>query len=177
MGVLASLVANQALVRLVRRRAAADAAARWLELGSGIGNFTLPLAFESEHVVAVENDPRALAGLERSLAEADLTKKVSLIRANMHRKDLGLLHLFKNIDAVLADPPRSGLGNLLGVLEAVPDKERPPTFLYVSCFAESLAKDCARLHALGYRVVQAEGLDQFPQSKHCEWVLQLGLME
>jgi tRNA/tmRNA/rRNA uracil-C5-methylase (TrmA/RlmC/RlmD family) len=69
---------------------------------------------------------------------------------------------------VLADPPRSGLR---GFIDALAERAGRPQIVYVSCHAETLAADAARLAALGYRVAGLEGVDQFPQSPHGEWLL------
>ncbi len=82
--------ANRALVGRVVDLARDSGANHWLELGAGIGNFTLPLASFGWQVTAVENDPRAIEGLERSLCEAGLTDLVRIEQANMHRRDAGL---------------------------------------------------------------------------------------
>ena len=165
--------ANRALVRLVRANARATGATRWLELGSGIGNFTLPLAAEGWQVTALENDPRANSGLQRSAVEAGLGEAIQVVQANMHRQDDALAGLLTQVDAVLADPPRSGLRGFCQVLANMPAVQRPRHFVYVSCFGASLAEDVARLIEMGYRLESAEGLDQFPQSRHCEWLLRL----
>ncbi|RYZ65684.1 MAG: hypothetical protein EOP05_20240, partial [Proteobacteria bacterium] len=55
---------------------------RVAEFGSGIGNFTLPLALASDHVDAYEVDTLALEGLSRTLVEQDLTEKVTIHSGN-----------------------------------------------------------------------------------------------
>ncbi len=166
---------NRALVSRVGELARAASANHWLELGAGIGNFTLPLASHGCKVTAVENDPRAIEGLERSLAESGLSERVRIEQANMHRRDAGLAQLLADVDGILADPPRSGLRGFIDLIGGLAAENRPPSFLYVSCFDESLIEDLARLGQLGYQVQSVEGLDQFPQSVHCEWLVALHL--
>lgn len=165
--------ANRALVGKVVDLARACGANHWLELGAGIGNFTLPLASFGWQVTAVENDPRAIEGLERSLSEAGLSELVRIEQANMHRRDAGLAQLLAGVDGILADPPRSGQRGFIDVIGGLPEEARPHSFLYISCFAESLIEDLVRLGELGYEVQSVEGLDQFPQSVHCEWLVVL----
>lgn len=162
-------VANRALVGRVRQLALSTGAQHWLELGAGIGNFSLPLAADGLAVRALENDPRAIASLRRSLEEAGLEKKVEVVQTNMYRKDSNLYNILRRSDAILADPPRSGLRSFFDALQR--SRQRPQHFLYVSCAAKTLAADAARLIQMGYTLTQAEGLDHFPQSKHCEWLL------
>lgn len=171
-----SLAANRLLVAEVEARARALGAARWLELGAGIGNFTLPLAFLApEPVVVVENDPLAVFGLLRGVEAAGLTGRVEVARADLQRADAELLRRLQEADAVLADPPRSGLGRTVDALDALPLQARPPWFVYVSCYAESLVSDCADLVALGYEPGPVSGVDQFPHTPHGEWVVTLTL--
>lgn len=165
--------ANRALVELVRMGVSEAKAEHWLELGSGIGNFTLPLAAEGYRVTALENDARANDGLRRGAEEAGLSENITIEQANMHRKDTYFAQLLGEVDAVLADPPRSGLRAFVDVLEEMEPASRPQHFLYVSCFAKSLTQDLARLFKLGYKAESIEGLDQFPQSHHCEWIVRL----
>ena len=160
--------ANRVLVGKALDMIRQTGASRWLELGAGIGNFTLPLASVADHVVAVENDRRAVEGLERSMTEAGLEDKIRVAVVNMHRADPMAMRLLENCDAILADPPRSGLRGFVDVM--LESEHKPRWFLYVSCFAMSFCADIARLHQDGWRIRSISGVDQFPQSRHCEWV-------
>lgn len=162
--------ANRELVGMVDAHVRSLPARSWLELGAGIGNFTLPLAARFDAVTAIENDPRALAGLSRAAEEAGLSDRIRVSQTNMHRASHRFLELLSEHDAVLADPPRSGLRGFLDSLRELEFEKRPHWFLYVSCFDQSFAQDAAVLQECGYAPRHVEGLDQFPQSKHCEWV-------
>jgi 23S rRNA (uracil1939-C5)-methyltransferase len=171
-----SLAANRLLVADVVRRALEADAARWLELGAGIGNFTLPLAsLAAQPVVVVENDLLAVLGLQRGARAAGLAERVEIARADLARADAELLGRLQQAEAVLADPPRSGLGRVIEALDVLPAETRPRAFVYVSCWAESLAADCADLMAVGYEPGPVTGVDQFPHTPHGEWVVSLNL--
>lgn len=167
--------ANRKLVTMVRDMARKSGEMNWLELGSGIGNFTLPLASLGGRVLAIENDRRACEGLARSAKEADLDGSIQIEVRNMHRSDQDLGELLTGVDAILADPPRSGLRAFAQLLAERPTQQRPPLMIYVSCFAESLIQDLSVLCRAGYKPIEVKGLDQFPQSKHCEWITLLGV--
>jgi len=156
-----SLAANRVLVERVIEMAKDQS--RWMELGAGAGNFTLPLAAQGHSMIAVEIDSLARQGLARAAAEANLA--IELGSSDMYDP---ANELPEDLDGVLADPPRSGLRRFLEVLA----KNPPPRFLYVSCFVESLLADAEKLQSLGYRVVSARGVDQFPQTPHCEWLVE-----
>ncbi len=161
-----SLAANRLLVERVVALCVATGARRYLELGAGNGNLTLPLAGAGTEVTALELDGTARAGLERSAAEAGVS--VAVVAADVHRA-AGLGPLIDAADAVLADPPRSGLRGFVDALAA--REVLPPHLVYVACHADSLVADAARLAALGYAPVVVEGVDQFPQSPHIEWLV------
>lgn len=161
--------ANRALVGEVRRLVSAIQPNRVAEFGSGIGNFTLPLASVAREVHAYEVDRLATEGLRRSLAERSLDSKVAIFEGNFQVERKEPVD-FKGADLILVDPPRSGLMKFLDPLEAQPASARPRHFVYVSCFAESFVTDAARLHAMGYELNQISIVDQFPQSRHYEIV-------
>jgi 23S rRNA (uracil1939-C5)-methyltransferase len=153
-----SLAANQVLVKRVVEMAEGK---RWLEVGAGCGNFSLPLAHRGHEVIAVEIDSLAREGLSQAAREAHL--HIELGASDMYDPANEL----PDVDGLLADPPRSGLRRFIDVLAKNPPKE----VLYVSCFTETLLADAEKLKSLGYRVIAARGVDQFPQTPHCEWIV------
>ncbi|HVK60636.1 MAG TPA: hypothetical protein VM432_03755, partial [Bdellovibrionales bacterium] len=74
--------ANQALIEEVMALAKKTRAERATEFGSGIGNFTLPLAMAVGEVEAFEVDELALEGLKKSLVEQSLEAKVQIHSGN-----------------------------------------------------------------------------------------------
>jgi 23S rRNA (uracil1939-C5)-methyltransferase len=157
--------ANRALVGAVVRAVKNSGISRWLELFSGNGNFSLALAAAGLDVEAIEMDELALRGLEKSLASSDRRLTIKFGRADVYLKS-------KNLPAIegrglLVDPPRAGLRELLQVLE---QGERPEALVYVSCFTDVLLADLEKLKSLGYKISSLEGVDQFPNSAHAEWI-------
>ena len=73
-------------------------------------------------------------------------------------------------DLLVVDPPRSGL-QPKAVARVL--KGRPQRILYVSCSAESLARDLAELTRSGYRVSAVRLCDLFPHTEHVELALML----
>lgn len=161
---------NKKLVLLITEYIRKTNAKRWLELGSGSGNLTLPLASVVETVIAVEMDEGAVEGLKLSAKKANLSSRIQTVVLNFHKPSQKLKELIEKTDAMLVDPPRSGLGGTLEVLKDLSIKQMPKDFLYVSCFPKSFVEDSKALLSLGYKLKQIAIVDQFPQSSHYEIV-------
>lgn len=167
--------ANRALVREVTKRVATCRPSVIAEFGSGIGNFTLPLAALAKRVDAYEVDELALAGLSKTLAVAAETgtlKPEIAKRVQIHTGNFQLTRKvpasFADTDLIFVDPPRSGLQKFLDPLFEISEEQRPPWVVYLSCFTESFATDSARLKSLGYWPESSTIVDQFPQTHHYE---------
>lgn len=140
-----------------------------LDLYSGVGLFTLPLARRFRQVVAVEGNPASAEYARRNLSDATLpnarveTSAVGDWLAH-HAGDLG------RADFVLLDPPRAG---------AEPEAVRglialkPAHISYVSCDPATLARDLRLLLDADYRIDSLRAFDMFPQTHHVETVVHL----
>ena len=155
--------ANRVLVDRVLAGAAGLGASDWVEVGAGAGNLTLPLAGTGARVRAVDIDGLGLAGLARSAAEQSLDGQIEIVRASYQASTTPWLD---GAEGVLVDPPRSGLGTGVDALL----RHRPRVLLYVSCNAETLIADVARL-AAAYGVAQVTSVGLFPHTPLGEWVV------
>jgi 23S rRNA (uracil1939-C5)-methyltransferase len=138
-----------------------------LDLYSGVGLFTLPLARQFQNVMAVEANPVAVRFARRNLQDAGLTN-ARVIAA-------GVAEWFKGapareIEFVLLDPPRAGAES--AVIKGIIDL-RPAEISYVSCDPATLARDLRKLIVGGYRTRSIRGFDLFPQTHHVETVVRL----
>lgn len=126
----------------------------------GVGILGLWLADSAQQVTIIESSGWALeAG--RLTAAAWGIENVRFVEGDAEENMDACL----GADLVIVDPPRSGLSDTVqGELDAL----RPATILYVSCLAESLARDLADLTAGGYRVHRLELFDFYPQTYHVE---------
>lgn len=151
----------EALVGLVMEALQADGTDRVLDLYSGAGTFTLPLAASAGEVVAVEAAGSAVRDLRRNLEENQLWAEVV---GGDAAREIGQLGHF---DSVVVDPPRAGLGaEVISGLATL----KPRTIAYVSCDPATLARDAARLTESGYALSAATPVDLFPQTYHVETV-------
>lgn len=158
--------ANKELIKAVQKAVKASGITRWLELFSGNGNFTLALSAAGIEMEAIEMDELALQGLEKSLTGQDPRLTIKFGRADVYLKS-------KNLPAIegrglLVDPPRAGLRELFQVLDQ--DAAKPQAIVYVSCFTDVFLTDLEKLKTLGYKIRSLEGVDQFPNSAHTEWI-------
>ena len=68
-------------------------------------------------------------------------------------------------DTILLDPPRTGVPRETLELMISVGAEH---ILYISCAADTLARDLRALAAAGYRVKRVRLLDMFPRTAHFE---------
>lgn len=135
-----------------------------VDLFGGVGLIGLCLADRAASVYVVDDDPAAIAAATRN---ASGMEQVTLIEGDAFE---GLEYIVGPLDAVIVDPPRSGLSKRL--VEAIGERA-PATLVYVSCEPSTLARDVARFTELGYTLDACAPLDMFPQSFHVECVCRL----
>jgi 23S rRNA (uracil1939-C5)-methyltransferase len=136
-----------------------------LDLYSGVGLFSLPLAKRGAEVTAVESDS---SGSRDALENSQRAKLA--VAAHRMQAEQYLEGITKSPEYVLADPPRSGLGR--PVTEHLV-RLKPARMTMVSCDPSTLARDMAAMLAAGYRVERVTLIDLFPQTSHIETIAQL----
>ncbi|WP_367104616.1 23S rRNA (uracil(1939)-C(5))-methyltransferase RlmD [uncultured Psychrobacter sp.] len=139
---------------------------RVLDLFSGLGNFSLPLARlvgESGAVVGVEGSE------EMTRRAADNARRNGITNTEFFSQDLTQDCTDKpwaneGFDALLIDPPRSGAWEIMQYLPKF-DAQR---IVYVSCNPATLARDTKALLEQGYRLTHAGVMDMFCHTGHVE---------
>jgi 23S rRNA (uracil1939-C5)-methyltransferase len=129
---------------------------RLVDLYGGVGLFAATVG-SGWRVTVVESSASAIADARVNLAD----QRARVVRANVARWRPS------PADAVVADPPRAGLGRQ-GVRAVV--GTGAPRLVLVSCDAGSLGRDAALLRKAGYRFVRATIVDQFVNTPHVEVV-------
>lgn len=132
-----------------------------LELGSGIGNITIPLALQADHLVALENSPNSLACLIKNVEFHKLQDKVTVVPQNFHT-NLDISQ--KGFDLVFCNPARSGIQ---GFAQTICHQLNNKYLIYMSCYPESLKNDFDILKQK-FDVVDFGIIDQFPKTDHFE---------
>lgn len=136
-----------------------------MDLYSGAGTFTLPLARRCGWVSAVESYGPAVRDLRRNLDHACISN------ADPIGGDANLEFPDTDADIIVVDPPRAGLAP--EVVQKLSDQPAR-AIAYVSCDPATLARDLARFRELGvFEPVRVTPVDLFPQTYHVETVTQL----
>lgn len=149
-----------ALLRRVLDVAPGD---RIVDLYSGVGLFAVALAARGASVVAVEGDRSS--GADLAANAGPWRERLLVVRSPV--EDAVAEPPAERPDAVIVDPPRTGLstGAIAGLIGW-----RAPRLVYVSCDPATLARDAARLADAGYRLDSLDGFDLFPNTAHVETV-------
>lgn len=134
------------------------------DLFAGCGTFTFPLA-EKARVHAVELDKAALAAIAAAARGAQGLKPITTEARDLFKQPLSKDEL-KPFDAVVLDPPRAGALAQARALAASSVRR----IAYVSCNAESFARDARILADGGYKPGAVTPVDQFLWSSHIELV-------
>lgn len=153
---------NVELVSRVLSGAKARAAASFLDLYSGVGNFSVPLARAGLRGVAVERNRAAVKALGTALAEQKL--EVELVADEVETGLERLVRARRRFDLAVLDPPRAGAKDALTALLRL----EPRGIAYVACDPVTLARDARVLLAQGFELVEVVCFDMFPQTHHVE---------
>ncbi len=154
---------NSLLVDAALRELALERGDRVLDLFCGIGNFTLPIARQGIPVVGLEGNPALVARAGYNAARNGLEGTATFAVADLYQEgELGCTT--GDINKVLVDPPRSGVGAALRHLHE-PHVQR---VVYVSCHAHSFVRDAAALVAAGFTFASVGLFDMFPNTTHAE---------
>lgn len=139
---------------------------------AGIGTIGLSLANQVDQVLGMEVIEDAVKDAQFNAEQNGITNaryEVGAAEDVMPR----WLHEGVQFDALVVDPPRSGLddGLIKQILRAQPAK-----FVYVSCNPSTLARDLVSL-TRAYDVKYMQPVDMMPQTPKCEVVVKLALRQ
>lgn len=146
---------------------------RVLELYSGSGLFSLPLAMvlgargPAGSLHCLEGEARAVADARRNLHGLPLARLAAGRVTAKAVAAAGTAFDGGGPDVVVLDPPRRGAGReVAGALAAL----APRRIVLVACDPAALARDLGVLLASGYRLTSMSALDMFPHTHHFETV-------
>ena len=159
-------IAAEKLLQLVTGHIGTKPGNEILDLYSGVGLFSLPLAKAGHRVTAVEENPQAIE-------DGRLTARLNSINGcrfhAMRTQDyLKKQAKERRFETVILDPPRDGCPEW--AIRLICRGVRPRRIINVSCNPQALASDLAVLTKSGYRIREIQPLDMFPQTAHIESV-------
>lgn len=133
---------------------------------AGVGTFTVFLAQRAERVIAIEESRSSYRDAQINTKDFDnITYLCEKVEETLIKRDI-------NGDAIVIDPPRIGV--MRTVLEAIAGK-KIRKIIYVSCEPATLARDLKYLREKGYKLIEVQPIDMFPQTYHIENVALLKL--
>ena len=124
---------------------------------------SLLLPAQAGRVTGVEAVPEAVENARHNAAANGVSNAAFLCGA----VEEVLPRLGQPVDALVLDPPRKGCD--ARALDAIA-QSGAGRVVYVSCNPATLARDCARLAAHGFRLAAATPVDMFPHTGHVETV-------
>ena len=135
----------------------------------GTGTISLFLSKEAKKVYGIEIIPQAIDNANEN-KKANHVENVEFIVGKSEEEIPKLIKAGINPDVIMLDPPRKGCEESL--LHAIA-QVKPRRIIYVSCDPATLARDLRILDDLGYRAVEVQPVDMFPQSHHVECVAKI----
>lgn len=137
----------------------------------GIGTISLFLAQKAKNVFGVEVVPEAIEDAKRN-AELNGITNAEFAVGEAEKVIPKWYKDGNKADVLVVDPPRKGCDEALlrTILEMKPAK-----VVYVSCNPATLARDLRILVDGGYKTLEVQPVDMFPQTTHCEAVAKIEL--
>lgn len=132
---------------------------RIADLYAGGGTFSIPLALAGADVTAVEAEGSSVRDLRRN-AETNGVY-VDAVGGDVAR----ILPTLTALDALVVDPPRSGLAE--SVIDDIASIA-PQKLFYISCNPATWARDVMRFDQKGFHLSAVQPVDLFPQTYHVE---------
>jgi 23S rRNA (uracil1939-C5)-methyltransferase len=163
-GVFIQAVAEAERAIAARILEALDKTKSVVELFSGVGAFTFPIAAKSR-VAAIDSDAGAIEALLQSARRSTGLKPITALRRDLFREPLSALELNEH-EAIVFDPPRAGAEAQAHRIA----KCKVKTVVAVSCNPATLARDARILIDGGYKLEDVTPIDQFRYSPHIEAV-------
>jgi 23S rRNA (uracil1939-C5)-methyltransferase len=149
---------NQKVVKFIKDSMQPLNGKKILDLYSGAGNFSLPIAIDADEVIAVEDNPFAIEDGKRN-ARVNGIKNCRFICSPIET-----FNIKNTVDISIVDPPRSGLTNkVIDKILALKNEK----IVYISCNPSTLARDLKKL-LVKYTIESIKMIDFFPHTYHIE---------
>lgn len=159
---------NSKLVYEILRLADLSSYETVLELFSGAGNFTLPIALKCKEVFAVEKCETAVEDSKFN-SNLNLIYNIRHIKGDVKEHTAKLISSSFKFDTVVLDPPRSGAYETVEYIAAF----NPKRIVYISCNLPTLERDLRKFCEFGFLPEEFSFFDLFPQTYGIETIVLL----
>ncbi|MGC9323733.1 MAG: class I SAM-dependent RNA methyltransferase [Desulfomonilia bacterium] len=139
-----------------------------LELFSGSGNFSIPLAHSAREVVSIEKNSR-LTAQSKINAKKNHLDNVRFLSMDALKAVQSAANESLVFDTVVLDPPREGARQIMEILP----ETTASRIIYISCNPTTLSRDVSLLVQAGFSLQNIKFFDMFPQTYHIESVAYL----
>lgn len=137
---------------------------------SGVGTLGILASDRVKQVVGIETIPEAVKDAQHNV-QLNHVKNADYFQGSVEKVLPQLQRNGLPIDALIVDPPRTGLAkSLIKTILQV----KPSTFVYISCNPSTLAQDLVLLSE-AYNVRLIQNVDMLPQTPRCECIAKLVL--
>jgi 23S rRNA (uracil1939-C5)-methyltransferase len=136
-----------------------------IELYSGIGNFSVPLAAGAKQVICVEVSKKSSEFARRN-SELNGVRNIVFKSESCEEYLSGQATGIEPADIVFLDPPREGAKDAVSGIARL----SPAKIIYVSCDPTTLARDLKAFAVAGYKLARIRPFDMFPETYHIESV-------
>ena len=153
-----NLEINELLVMEVTRLVSEYKPTAILDLFSGAGNLSFPLAQKGRKLTLMEFNPDAVRDAKATAKRLGCDADIRQLDATRYRAGDAFF------DVAILDPARAGASGVLQELAVT----RPRAMIYVSCNPQSFARDAKEVTRVGYRLKNLAVYDMFPQTSHTE---------
>ncbi len=139
------------------------------DLYCGIGTIGMSIADNDTPLIGIEIIPEAIENAKENARRNGMTNARFFCGDASDIKSI-LADCDATADAVVVDPPRKGLApeviDYLGTLS-------PKRIVYISCDADTLARDIVRFAEVGYHTDTVQPVDLFSRTGHVECVTRI----
>jgi 23S rRNA (uracil1939-C5)-methyltransferase len=154
----------QTIYQQVKKWAALTGRESVVDVYCGIGGISLFLADSAREIVGFELAEAAVADAAKN-ARLNGIRNCQFEAGDAAELLAGFSEEKTEADIVVLNPPRKGCDE--EVLRSC-SRLKPKRIIYVSCSPTTLARDLHTLKGLGYRTLEIQPVDMFPQTPHVE---------
>lgn len=130
------------------------------DLYCGIGTYSFPLTDYNKKVTCFEGEDLMIECIKKNINTLNI-KNLFFEKKDLYNQPITD---FKNVDAVVINPPRNGASNQCKFIKNI------EKVVYVSCNPETFKKDFEILKKNGYMIEKITTIDQFFYSSHIEMI-------